>query len=64
MDDMSHDFFSGGEAKFFKELGLWYVGPVDGHDLGLLIHILQGVQLPHLPTQQLENAGPHQTQTT
>lgn len=28
-------------CSFFEDLGLYYVGPIDGHDLGALIHAIQ-----------------------
>lgn len=45
VDDVGHDLISQNSgAKLFKDLKLWYIGPVDGHDVGLLVKILQDVK--------------------
>ncbi len=31
-------------AAFFEQYGLSYIGPIDGHDVGAIIHALQGVK--------------------
>ena len=33
---------SGSGSTLFEELGLYYIGPVDGHNLDTIISILQG----------------------
>eukprot|EP00884_Botryococcus_braunii_P002254 jgi/Botrbrau1/12029/Bobra.0293s0006.1 len=45
VDDVGHDILSQNSgAKLFKDLKLWYIGPVDGHDVGLLVKVLQDVK--------------------
>ncbi len=34
---------SGSGSTLFEELGLYYIGPIDGHDLDLLVTMLQGM---------------------
>lgn len=38
---------SGSGSTLFEELGLYYIGPVDGHKMSDLVDVLQGV-LPSL----------------
>ncbi len=51
-------------GTLFDELGLNYMGPIDGHDLGGLIHTLQnikdldGPQFLHIVTQKGKGYGP------
>ncbi len=46
-------------GTFFEELGFYYVGPIDGHDLEALVHVLENVKkiedrpvLVHVVTQK------------
>lgn len=34
---------SGSGSTLFEELGLYYIGPIDGHNLDDLIAVLQGI---------------------
>jgi deoxyxylulose-5-phosphate synthase len=38
---------SGSGSTLFEELGLYYIGPVDGHKMSDLVDVLQGA-LPNL----------------
>jgi deoxyxylulose-5-phosphate synthase len=49
---------SGSGSTLFEELGLYYIGPVDGHKMSDLVDVLQGV-LPSL--QAMLNAAMHVT---
>mmetsp|Transcript_39621 Transcript_39621/g.93820 ORF Transcript_39621/g.93820 Transcript_39621/m.93820 type:complete len:764 (-) Transcript_39621:90-2381(-) len=45
IDEFGRGFFSGEEgAVLFEELGFYYVGPVDGHDIENLIPILENLR--------------------
>jgi len=45
IDEFGRGFFSGEEgAVLFEELGFYYVGPIDGHDMDNLIPILQNLR--------------------
>lgn len=49
LDSYMRGMVSGSGACFFEELGLFYIGPVDGHDMEDLVHILKDVKaLPAL----------------
>lgn len=37
---------SGSGSTLFEELGLYYIGPVDGHEMSDLVDVLQGGPLP------------------
>jgi 1-deoxy-D-xylulose-5-phosphate synthase len=57
MEELSRTYWSGG--AFFEELGFFYVGPIDGHDLTQLLPVLQNVRdakqgpiLVHVVTQK------------
>lgn len=39
----------GAGACFFEELGLYYIGPVDGHNVEDLVHILKNVKAMPAP---------------
>ncbi len=41
---LSHLFATGTARDFFELMGFEYVGPLDGHDLGVLIGTLQGIK--------------------
>src|SRR6185312_3616463 len=52
-------------GTFFEELGFYYVGPIDGHDMDALIHVLQNARaivdkpvLVHVVTQKGKGYGP------
>ncbi|CAL0314125.1 unnamed protein product [Lupinus luteus] len=40
---------SGSGSKFFEELGLYYIGPVDGHNIEDLVHIFENVKAMPAP---------------
>lgn len=37
---------SGSGSTLFEELGLYYIGPIDGHNIDLIIAMLQGARPP------------------
>ena len=39
---MTRTYWTGG--TLFEELGFYYVGPIDGHDLNVLLPVLQNVR--------------------
>ena len=43
-DEYARGMLTGG--TLFEELGFYYVGPVDGHDLDTMVPILQNVGMP------------------
>ena len=52
-------------GTFFEELGFYYVGPIDGHDLGALVPVLKNAAqikdrpvLVHVVTQKGKGYGP------
>ncbi len=62
-EEFARSFFTGG--TLFEELGFYYVGPVDGHDLENLVPILENVRdaaegpiLVHLVTQKGKGYAP------
>src|SRR5690606_1683238 len=62
-EEFARSFFTGG--TLFEELGFYYVGPLDGHDLESLLPILENVRdaadgpiLVHLVTQQGKGYAP------
>ncbi|WP_082531209.1 1-deoxy-D-xylulose-5-phosphate synthase [Devosia sp. Root436] len=62
-EEFARSFFTGG--TLFEELGFYYVGPVDGHDLENLLPILDNVRdaaegpiLVHLVTQKGKGYAP------
>jgi 1-deoxy-D-xylulose-5-phosphate synthase len=62
-DEYTRGWVTGG--TLFEELGLYYVGPVDGHDLDQLIPILENVRdagegpmLVHVVTKKGKGYGP------
>jgi 1-deoxy-D-xylulose-5-phosphate synthase len=62
-EEMSRTYWSGG--IWFEELGFYYVGPVDGHDLEQLVAVLKNVRdadqapiLVHVVTQKGKGYGP------
>lgn len=42
LDRYARGMISGTGSTLFEELGLYYIGPVDGHNLDDLIAVLQG----------------------
>lgn len=62
-EEFARSFFTGG--TLFEELGFYYVGPVDGHDLDNLLPIFENVRdaaegpiLVHLVTQKGKGYAP------
>jgi len=52
-------------GTFFEELGFYYVGPIDGHDMDALVHVLQNARkiddrpvLVHVVTHKGKGYGP------
>jgi 1-deoxy-D-xylulose-5-phosphate synthase len=52
-------------GTFFEELGFYYVGPIDGHDMDALVHVLRNARkiedkpvLVHVVTQKGKGYGP------
>ncbi|KAK9832728.1 hypothetical protein WJX81_004979 [Elliptochloris bilobata] len=44
IDEYARGMISGSGSTLFEELGLYYIGPVDGHNLDTIISILQEVK--------------------
>ncbi|CAL8468667.1 g8207 [Coccomyxa elongata] len=44
IDEYARGMISGSGSTLFEELGLYYIGPIDGHDLDLLVTMLQEVK--------------------
>ena len=62
-DEFARGMAMGG--TLFEELGLYYIGPIDGHDVEQLVHILENVRdtaegpcLIHVVTQKGKGYGP------
>lgn len=62
-EEMSRTYLSGG--MWFEELGFYYVGPVDGHDMDQLVSVLKNVRdadqapiLVHVRTQKGKGYAP------
>ncbi|MEQ1651009.1 MAG: 1-deoxy-D-xylulose-5-phosphate synthase [Hyphomicrobium sp.] len=62
-EEMSRTYWSGG--IWFEELGFYYVGPIDGHDLDQLLPVLKNVRdsdqapiLVHVVTKKGKGYGP------
>ncbi len=45
IDEYARGMISGSGSTLFEELGLYYIGPIDGHNLDLIIAMLQGAAL-------------------
>lgn len=43
IDEYARGMISGSGSTLFEELGLYYIGPVDGHNLSDLIDVLKGM---------------------
>ena len=41
-EEMTRTYWTGG--TLFEEMGFYYVGPIDGHDLNVLLHVLKNVR--------------------
>ena len=46
IDEYARGMISGSGSTLFEELGLYYIGPIDGHNLDLIIAMLQGLPSP------------------
>ena len=62
-EDYARGMVTGG--TFFEELGFYYVGPIDGHDMDALVHVLQNARaitdkpvLVHVVTQKGKGYAP------
>ena len=62
-EEYARGFFTGG--TLFEELGFYYVGPIDGHDMHQLLPVLRNVRdeakgpvLLHIVTQKGKGYGP------
>ncbi|OHB28997.1 MAG: 1-deoxy-D-xylulose-5-phosphate synthase [Phenylobacterium sp. RIFCSPHIGHO2_01_FULL_69_31] len=62
-EEFARGMVTGG--TFFEELGFYYVGPIDGHDMDALVHVLQNARkiddkpvLVHVVTQKGKGYGP------
>lgn len=49
VDEFAKAMISGSGSTFFEELGLYYVGPVDGHNVGELVAIFKKVKEMPVP---------------
>ncbi|XP_043707981.1 probable 1-deoxy-D-xylulose-5-phosphate synthase 2, chloroplastic [Telopea speciosissima] len=49
IDSYSRDIFGGSWASLFEDLGLYYIGPVDGHSVEDLVSILKKVKAMPAP---------------
>ncbi|XP_019423873.1 PREDICTED: probable 1-deoxy-D-xylulose-5-phosphate synthase 2, chloroplastic [Lupinus angustifolius] len=49
VDEYARGMISGSGSTFFEELGLYYIGPVDGHNIEDLIHIFENVKAMPAP---------------
>ncbi len=65
-EEFSRTWFTGG--TFFEELGFYYVGPIDGHDMDNLLAVLKRVKeikdrpvLVHVVTQKGKGYAPAET---
>ena len=47
IDEYARGMISGTGSTLFEELGLYYIGPMDGHNLDNLVGILQGRHALH-----------------
>ena len=55
IDEYARGMISGSGSTLFEELGLYYIGPVDGHNLDTIISILQGAA--RIPCRQRLSLG-------
>ena len=42
IDEYARGMISGSGSTLFEELGLYYIGPIDGHNMQDLVDVLQG----------------------
>ncbi|KAJ4950242.1 hypothetical protein NE237_027074 [Protea cynaroides] len=49
IDSYARTIFGGAWASFFGDLGLYYIGPVDGHNVDDLVYILKNVKTMPTP---------------
>ena len=69
VDTYMRGMVSGSGASLFEELGLYYIGPVDGHNVEDLVHILKKVKampapgpvLIHIITEKGKGYSPAET---
>jgi deoxyxylulose-5-phosphate synthase len=46
IDEYARGMISGTGSTLFEELGFYYIGPVDGHNMQDLVDVMSGKQLP------------------
>ena len=51
IDEYARGMISGSGSTLFEELGLYYIGPIDGHNLDNLLAVLKGD--PHTSCHEL-----------
>jgi len=69
IDEYARGIISGGPSSLFEELGCYYIGPVDGHNLEDLVQILREVKntqtegpvLIHVVTEKGKGYAPAET---
>jgi 1-deoxy-D-xylulose-5-phosphate synthase len=44
IDEYARGMISGSGSTLFEELGLYYIGPIDGHNLDDLVAVMQGAR--------------------
>lgn len=44
VDKYARDFISGSGSSLFEELGMYYIGPMDGHNIEDLVNIFEKVK--------------------
>lgn len=49
VDKYARDFISGSGSSLFEELGMYYIGPMDGHNIEDLVNILEKVKAMPAP---------------
>ncbi|MGU3541340.1 1-deoxy-D-xylulose-5-phosphate synthase N-terminal domain-containing protein, partial [Methylobacterium sp. A54F] len=64
-EEYARNLITGGGGTMFEELGFYYVGPVDGHNLDHLLPVLKNVRdseqgpiLLHVVTQKGKGYAP------
>ena len=57
IDEYARGMISGTGSTLFEELGFYYIGPVDGHNLPDLIDVLSGEERPLPPRNPLRRAA-------
>ena len=69
VDTCMRGMVAGSRASLFEDLGLYYIGPVDGHNVEDLVHILKKVKvmpepgpvLIHIITEKGKGYSPAET---